>query len=134
MSEYTVVKTPITDPDILRRALQDAGVPFEEAQGNTLSLVGYLGDTRPQKAQFVVRRNHLSSASNDLGYTWDETQRCFVAQISAYDTGVKCTMDVHRQVTQRAAYHQVVKTARQRGLAVVSETTASGHIQITLRG
>lgn len=129
MSEYTVVKTPITDADLLRKALQDAGVPFEEAQGNTLIAQGYRN--RDQKTvQFVVRKQHLGNIA-DLGYAWDPQLRCYVEIVDNYTAQ---TRQISQQVKQRAAYHQVVKTACQRGLAVVSQTTTNGHIQITLRG
>lgn len=138
MSEYTTVQTEITDADLLRLALQDVGLPFEEAaveaggDRNGLSLVGYLGDTRPQKVQFAIRRRNLGRLSNDIGWVWDEGH--FVAYVSQYDRGLPNVRQIVEQVAQRAAYHQVIKTVNEYGMLVESESvTPSGEIQIVVR-
>jgi hypothetical protein len=138
MSEYTTVQTEITDADILRLALQDVGLPFEEAtveadgDRNGLSLVGYLGDTRPQKVQFAIRRRNLGRLSNDIGWAWDEGH--FSAYLSEYDRGLSNVRQIVDQVAQRAAYHQVIKTVNEYGMMVESETvTPGGEIQVVVR-
>ena len=138
MSEYTTVQTEITDADILRLALQDVGLPFEEAtveaggDRNGLSLVGYLGDTRPQKVQFAIRRRNLGRLSNDIGWAWEVGH--FSAYVSEYDRGLSNVRQVVDQVAQRAAYHQVIKTVNEYGMMVESETvTPGGEIQVVVR-
>ena len=140
MSEYTTVQTEITDADILRLALQDVGLPFEEANVeacgdiNGLSLVGYLGDTRPQQVQFAIRRRNLGRLSNDIGWAWDDSAQRYFAYVSDYDTHLPNVKQVVEQVAQRAAYHQVIKTVNEYGMMVESETvTPSGEIQVVVR-
>lgn len=75
----------ITDQDMLRQALQDV-MPdqFEVSVGEELPLYGYEGDERKETAEFVVRRNHIGSATNDLG--WHQNQEgVYEAIISQYD-------------------------------------------------
>lgn len=111
MSEYTTVQTEITDADLLRLALQDVGLPFEEATVDAgsdrkgLSLVGYLGDTRPQKVQFAIRRRNLGRLSNDIGWVWEAGAQVYAAYISAYDASLPNVKQIVEQVAQRAAYH-----------------------------
>jgi len=140
MSEYTTVQTEITDADILRLALQDVGLPFEEAaveaggDRNGLSLVGYLGDTRPQTVQFAIRRRNLGRLSNDIGWVWEEGAQVYSAYVSEYDASLPNVKQIVEQVAQRAAYHQVIKTVNEYGMLVESESvTPSGEIQIVVR-
>lgn len=139
MSEYTTVQTEIDNADVLRLALQDVGLPFEEAtvvagDRNGLSLVGYLGDTRPQKVQFAIRRRNLGRLSNDVGWAWDESNQRYFAYVSEYDVGLPKVREIVSQVTQRAAYHQVMKTVRRYGMMVERQTvTPGGEIQIVVK-
>jgi hypothetical protein len=156
MSEYTTVQTEITNADLLRLALQDVGLPFEEAtveacgDRNGLSLVGYLGDTRPQKVQFAIRRRNLGRLSNDsvspvlggIGWAWDESAQRYFAYVSDYpqdtlkgcDTHLSNVKQAMEQVAQRAAYHQIIKTVNEYGMMVESETvTPGGEIQVVVR-
>jgi Protein of unknown function (DUF1257) len=130
MSEYSTVQTEITDTDLLRRALQDIGLPFEEAGGNALKVYGYRGhDVRC--AQFVVRKEHLNQAWCDLGYAWNQQETRFDAMVDMDD---RRATKVAEQVTQRVAYHQVMKTVNEYGMLVESETvTPAGEIQIVVR-
>lgn len=53
--------------------------------GHSLSLYGYEGKERPERAQIVVRRHEIGAASNDLGFRWDAKAKAFIAIISEYD-------------------------------------------------
>ena len=44
---------------------------------------GYQGDRRPETAELVVRRRHLGTASNDLGFA--RTPHGYVPIVSDYD-------------------------------------------------
>ncbi len=70
---------------LLLAALADLGYPQVE-EGEALSLFGYQGDRRPETAEIVVRRQHLGSASNDLGFA--RTQAGYVPIVSEYDQRV----------------------------------------------
>ena len=47
-------------------------------------LVGYEGQQRPEKANIIIRRLQLDSASNDIGFAKTADGR-YVAQLSEYD-------------------------------------------------
>ncbi len=70
MSAYITVTTPMIDRDLLLQALADVGFVEERVvvSEEPLPLVGYQGDTRVQVANIILRRQHLSAASNDLGF------------------------------------------------------------------
>ena len=68
--------------NLLVAALSDLGYAHVEV-GEALTLYGYQGDDRSETAEVVVRRRHLGSASNDLGFK--HTAAGYVPVISEYD-------------------------------------------------
>ncbi len=130
MSEYSTVETEITDAAVLRRALHDVGLPFEEADDNRLEVVGFWdGDVKA--GQFVVRKRYLDEAWCDLGYAWNAAQGRFDIIVDTHDTRATAVVE---QVAQRAAYHQVIKTVNEYGMLVESESIApTGEIQVFVR-
>ena len=86
MSKYLFFPDVIfKDRRLLLAALADLGYAQVE-EGEALSLFGYQGDRRPETAEIVVRRHHLGSASNDLGFA--RTQAGYVPIVSEYDQRV----------------------------------------------
>jgi hypothetical protein len=85
MSQFATIHTKIKDKDVLIQCLKEMGYPVEEGIG--LHLYGYLGDSRNQTADIVVRRNHLGSVSNDIGFKLMGDHYDLV--ISEYDKGEK---------------------------------------------
>ena len=85
MSAYITLPTPMTDEQCLLDALADLG--FERSQvevhATAAQLVGYWGDRREQLANVVIRRQHIGSASNDVGFRGSATG--YQALISDYD-------------------------------------------------
>lgn len=69
MSAYITLLTPMTDRECLLHALADVGFGPDkvEVHAEPTCLDGYQGDRRTQKAHLVIRKQHLSAASNDLG-------------------------------------------------------------------
>lgn len=83
MSKYmTFTDAAFKDRESLLQALAECGYGTVE-EGESLSLYGYQGDRRPETAQIVVRRDHIGTASNDLGF--QKTDAGFVPVISEYD-------------------------------------------------
>ncbi|MBX9772557.1 MAG: DUF1257 domain-containing protein [Candidatus Obscuribacterales bacterium] len=68
MSHYTKVKTKIVDRDFLVKALAQLGFTNVEVHDTPVNLVGYLGDTRSQKANVVIRKQYVGMSSNDIGF------------------------------------------------------------------
>ena len=73
MSKYLAYPQIIfKDRGLLIAALADLGYTQVE-DGQDLPLYGYRGDRRPETAELVVRREHIDSASNDLGFVRSPT-------------------------------------------------------------
>src|SRR5438876_10120610 len=86
MSKYLVFPDIVfKDRRLLLAALADLGYG-EVEEGEALPLHGYQGDRRPETAEIVVRRRHLGSASNDLGFA--RTAAGYVPVVSEYDQRV----------------------------------------------
>jgi len=85
MSAYITLMTPMLDEECLIAALVDVGFerPKIEVHAAPVALVGYQGDRRTQHANIVIRRQHVGSASNDLGFLASPTG--YQALISDYD-------------------------------------------------
>lgn len=66
MSKYEELRTVLSEELFLVEALRDLGYN-PEVSNEGLSLYGYLGDERLEKAHIVIRRRQLDSASNDIG-------------------------------------------------------------------
>ena len=86
MSKYLMFdQIRFPDRRLLLAALADLGYADVE-EGEALPLYGYQADRRPETAEIVVRRRHLGSASNDLGFA--HTREGFVPIVSEYDQRV----------------------------------------------
>ncbi len=78
-----------------------------------------------------MRKRHLDDAWCDLGFAWNEELGHFDAIVDAREARATQAAE---QVAQRAAYHQVIKTANENGMLVESETlTPTDEIQIVVR-
>lgn len=58
-----------------------------EVHDTPANLVGYRGDTRAQKANIIIRRQYVGSASNDLGFLYNEETGAYDVIVSDYDSG-----------------------------------------------
>ncbi|MFI0404787.1 DUF1257 domain-containing protein [Actinomadura sp. 3N508] len=86
MSHFTRVRTTLRDADLLAAALAAVGFASVETHDEPEPLYGYQGDARPERAEVVVRRRHIGSLSNDLGFR-RRPDGTFEAIISGYDLG-----------------------------------------------
>lgn len=112
MSKYlTFTDVVFKSEALLIAALASLGYAEVES-GEALSLYGYQGDERAERAQLVVRRKHIGSASNDLGFA--RTDEGFTPIISEYD---QRTLHGGRFIASlRAAYNERVVEEMQRRL------------------
>ncbi len=85
MSAYIKFATPMLDQECLIAALIDIGFKHNvvEVHAEPVALVGYEGNSREQKAEVVIRREHLGTASNDMGFR--RTPTGYTAIISDFD-------------------------------------------------
>ncbi|TYB45635.1 DUF1257 domain-containing protein [Actinomadura chibensis] len=133
MSHFTKVRTAITDQDRLVAVLRELGFPEVESHARPTPLYGYRGDVRPEKAEVAIRRRHVGSASNDIGFhrTSDGT---FEAIISEYDRR-KYDAEWLRKVARRYGRLTALAYAEANGFTVAAEETdkRTGEVRLTLR-
>lgn len=135
MSEYRKLKTQFKSRIHLRRALKTLGIPFEECpSGRETHLYGHLGDERPEKATFVVRRKHIDRLSNDLGWHWNAKARCFEEVVSEYDRSVHRCTEIRRGVKREYAVAATIGRARARGYRVRRVDQTDGTVQLVVTG
>ncbi len=132
MSHFTTLSTQLTDVDALCAALREVGYSEVEMHDQPQPLFGYQGDRRPERAHVIIRRQHVGSASNDLGFVRQDDGR-FLAVISDYDRHRHDQAWLGR-VTARHAYHVTAKTLAAQGFDLTSETTEQdGTVRMVLR-
>jgi hypothetical protein len=124
MSKYLSFPDVVfTDRRLLLAALAGLGYPEVEA-GEALPLYGYHGDRRPETAEIVVRRRHLSAASNDLGFA--RTPQGYLPIVSEYDQ--RTLHGGQFLVKLRAAYSEQVVAEVTRRLHGTARRTVEGHL------
>jgi len=130
MSKYLMFQDHVLkDRRLLLAALADLGYT-EVEEGEALPLYGYLGDRRPETAELVVRRQHLGSASNDLGFA--RTPAGYVPIVSDYDQ--RALHGGQFLVRLRTAYSErVVEEVRRRLRGTARRTVDGSVVKITVR-
>jgi hypothetical protein len=114
--------------ELLLKALAELGYPETKIEeGEALHLNGYRGDRRGETAEIVIRREHLTSASNDLGFR--RTDAGYVVVISEYDTRA---LRRGRFVTDLSvAYNHCVVEAVKTRVRGSSQTRTLGRTRVT---
>lgn len=139
MSKYRVIAVEFQSETALVQALEDFvekfGGSYERHETPTY-LVGYLGDTRPEKAEYIIRRRYLSSGANDIGFA-RQADGTFRAIVSDFDAGNGNYSDREESekfafIKQRYAYHQTLASAEIQGYTVYEEELEDGSIVLTL--
>ena len=130
MSHYTECKTSFKSKTMLVKALIEVG--FRENQielhEEAVNLYGYQGDMRKQKANVVIRRQNVGTASNDIGFA-RQADGTYKAMISEYDqhtygkawiNKLKCAYTKHLSISQlKAKGCMVTEQKNQQGQAVI---------------
>lgn len=130
MSKYlTFTDVVFTNKALLLAALVDLGYT-EVEQGEGLSLYGYQGDVRKERAEIVVRRRFIGSASNDLGFV--HTSGGYTPIISEYDQ--RTLHDGKFVARLRASYNErVVKEMQQRLRGTLRRETQGSIVKLKIR-
>ncbi|MCT7982637.1 DUF1257 domain-containing protein [Laspinema sp. A4] len=119
MSHFTSIRTEICQIEYLTQALADLGFNSVEVHEFPNPLYGFEGDIREESAEVIVRRKFISSRSNDIGFK-RQADGTFIAVISDYDSQ-KYSGEWVKALTQRYAYHTLIKTAPEKGFTVEEE-------------
>lgn len=133
MSKYKTIQTEFKDIESLKKALVDVGFHnFELSRSkteNSLSLTGYTGAINPQKVALRVSRS-VSHGHEDVGFYWDGKQ--YQAIISTHDMYGNIGEQTLKRITQRYAYHEVIKKAHAKGYTINESKQPGGVIQLQL--
>lgn len=132
MSKYlTFTDVTFKDKKLLLKALAQLGyTDVEVHDGEGANLIGYHGDTRADKANVIVRRKYIGTASNDIGFR--KTAKGYVPIVSEYDRGY--ARGGHFLPDVRTKYNELTarEVAKQLG-GVVHKSEKSGKITLTVR-
>lgn len=132
MSHFTVVNTQIVSQEHLVKALQDMGFHAVESHELAMPLEGWLGDSREQQAEVIVRKQYVGHASNDIGFA-RQPDGTFIAYISEYDRS-RYNHAWLKKLTQRYAYHVAMDKLQEQDFTLVEEEVEEDNsIRLTLR-
>lgn len=132
MSQYLNMATQIVSGKHLVKALKDVGFNQVEVYKTAQPLRGFMGDTRVDTAEIIIRKKYVGNASNDIGFKLGPRGR-FTAIISEYDQKRYNAVWLNR-LTQRYAYHVAMDKLQEEGFDLVEESVqADQTIHLTLR-
>jgi uncharacterized protein DUF1257 len=136
MSEYVIIATAFIDAAHLVDALVDVGFPRDtiEVRDHPVTLYGYRGDARPERAEIVIRREYVGRDSNDIGFA-RQADGTFRAIISEYDQRTAGTRGPYGaaflgRLTQAYSLRTIQHHYRARGYQVQVQRQSDGTIQV----
>jgi hypothetical protein len=113
MSKYEEMKTTLSEDCFLVEALRDMGYSPDICREGT-ALHGFQGDERSERAQIVIRRRQLDSASNDIGFARG-ANGVYRAIISEYDRGIGFNEAWLGRIAQAYKERQTMAVAKTKG-------------------
>lgn len=123
MSHFSQIKTQIRNLASLEAALTDLGVKWTGAK----MVQGYRGQTR--NAEIAIAQEN----GYDIGFSWNGKEYELVADLQYWQQPLSVEGFL-RQVTQRYAYHTVVKeTARQGFQVTEQQNNKDGSIRLLVQ-
>ena len=134
MSAYQEYRTVFRDEAALVAALCSVGFKPDQIEQHkqAVPLHGYHGDERAQRAHVVIRRQHVGSASNDIGFE-RQADGTFLAHISGFDQRTRgYDSSWLGRVKQGYATHKVLQKARRNGYLVQQKKLGTGAVQLVL--
>lgn len=133
MSEYIIIQVEYTDPECIKASLKELGYTFEDHKTEQ-NLHGYAGDIRQQTANIIVRRRHVGSAANDVGFKRKVNGK-YELIISEYDRGGQTGTNFMQRMRQLYSKHKMLKQLKKMGKTVTSvKTMKDGRIKIKALG
>src|SRR3984893_6801710 len=113
MRKYGLLETQIADQKYLMAAVGEMGYRVE-VHPEGAALVGYEGRERQEKANIIIRRQQLDSASNDIGFH-RPSDVASVARLSEYDQRIGFNQKWLNRVHQLYKEKQTIATAKAKG-------------------
>ncbi len=111
MSHFSNIKTQIRNLSSLEAALTDLGIDWKSGPS---TVRGYRGQTRT--AEVVIEQDNGS----DLGFSWNGQEYDLVADLQ-YWQQVGSVDRFLNKITQRYAYHTVIKESANQGFQVAEQ-------------
>jgi hypothetical protein len=138
MSEYRKNTTNCKDIECLIDALVEMGYKRENIETHDVpqQLFDYRGnktrytDSSGDKANVIVRRQHVGGAANDLGFLKNKTTGTYDALISDYDSG-KHNLKWLGGLKANYAIAGMVKSGKAQGLKFLGKKKVEGKTQLT---
>lgn len=116
MSEYLVIELEFDDTELIKEALDEIGYQYEYHIDAT-NLYGWHGDIREQKANIIIRRKNVGSASNDIGFLKKSNGK-YELIISEYDRTAPHGKTFTQKFKQVYVGKQSVKLLKKKGYKV----------------
>jgi hypothetical protein len=138
MSHYSEVSIELTDEGCLVAALSRLGFEGKvEVYKTPQALYGYQGDAREQKAHIIIRRQHVGSYSNDLGFE-KQANGSYRAWISEFDQtrtsgGPRYDEAWLGRLKQSYGVEKARLEAKKRGYRVSEQKLDDGRVRLVLR-
>lgn len=123
MSKFHRTQTQYKDRDCLVAALGEMGYTDVEVNEIAKSLYDYHGnkttylDAAGDKAEVIVRRQHIGSYANDLGFKFNPETKTYDAIISEYDSNKHNSTWVGH-LTAKYAEKRAMKTVKALGFTL----------------
>jgi Protein of unknown function (DUF1257) len=111
MSHFSQIKTQIRNLDSLKEALTDLGVDWKSGPSEVR---GYRGQTHAAEVSIEQENGY------DVGFKWNGKEYELVADLQYWQQNLSVEGFL-RQVTQRYAYHTVVKETTRVGFQVAEQ-------------
>ncbi|AKG22282.1 DUF1257 domain-containing protein [Calothrix sp. 336/3] len=111
MSHFSQIKTQIRNLESLKDALSDLGVDWKQGPREVR---GYRGQTHA--AEVTIEQDN----GYDVGFKWNGKEYELVADLQYWQQNLSVEGFL-RQVTQRYAYHTVVKESTRAGFQVAEQ-------------
>jgi hypothetical protein len=124
MSHFSQIKTQIRDLSSLESALTDLGIAWKSGPQ---PVRGYRGQTRT--AEIVIEQAN----GYDIGFSQDQEQYELVADLQYWQQPLSVEGFL-KQITQRYAYHTVLKESTQQGFQLTEQQqNQDGTIRLVLQ-
>ena len=131
MSRYDTFQTTFKNQEALVSALKEQ---FGDVEVNATpqTLMDWHGHPRPEKAEIIIRRVHVFSMSNDVGFA-RKKDGSFEAIISDYDKGAGLNAEWMAKLTQSYSQKLLLPHLLRQGYnATVHKTQSNGDVHVTM--